>query len=215
MKKRNKIKLSSEKDDTIILLGGSFNPIHLGHLKMAESAYKQYLHPIVLLPNKSTYYKDNSSFASDEDRLNMLELVCDENDFLYYSDIEIIRGGVTHTVDTVRELKKAGFMTIYFIIGGDSLKWVDKWVDADELLESAVFLSAVRGETDKDSSAQIISRIKKEHPLSDIRLLDMNDTPISSADIRKKVIDGKSIKGLVSDSIERYIAENKLYKNNN
>lgn len=212
MKKRNKINLYDKKDDTIVLLGGSFNPIHNGHIAMAEAAHSEYGHDIVLLPNKSTYYKDNSNFTSDEYRIDMLELVNDEYSYIYYSDIEIIRGGITHTVDTIRELKNEyGYKTIYFIIGGDSLEWIDKWVDADELLDNVIFLTAVRGETDKEKSRSIIDRIKNEHPLSDIRLLNMKENPVSSSEIRDRLKNGLSIEGMVPMSVESYIIKNKLY----
>ena len=144
----------------IAILGGSFNPIHVGHIRMAESFYKQFGIDIVLMPNKTTYYKENRAFVSDEDRLNMLSLVAEHYPYMYFSDLEIIRGGVTHTIDTIRELKKVNISRdIYFIIGGDSLEWIDKWVDAEELISTVHFVSAIRGDTDLDRTKAIIDRL--------------------------------------------------------
>ena len=212
MTKRNKLNLSDRKSDKIFILGGSFNPVHFGHIAMAESVHDKFSCDVVFVPNKSTYYKDNSLLATDDDRLNMLELISEEYDYISYSDIEIIRGGITHTIDTVRELKGYGYRDIYFIIGGDSLEWIDRWVDADELLDSITFLTAVRGDTDREKSLAIIDRLKKEHPDSRVMLLDMKETPVSSSDIRNKLSAGKSVQGLVPESVEKYIINNNLYK---
>ena len=212
MTKRNKLNLSDRKSDKIFILGGSFNPVHFGHIAMAESVHDKFSCDVVFVPNKSTYYKDNSLLATDDDRLNMLELISEEYDYISYSDIEIIRGGITHTIDTVRELKGYGYRDIYFIIGGDSLEWIDRWVDADELLDSITFLTAVRGDTDREKSLAIIDRLKKEHPDSRVMLLDMKETPVSSSDIRNKLSAGKSVQGLVPESVEKYIIKNNLYK---
>ena len=212
MTKRNKLNLSDRKSDKIFILGGSFNPVHFGHIAMAESVHDKFSCDVVFVPNKSTYYKDNSLLATDDDRLNMLELISEEYDYISYSDIEIIRGGITHTIDTVRELKGYGYRDIYFIIGGDSLEWIDRWVDADELLDSITFLTAVRGDTDREKSLAIIDRLKEEHPDSRVMLLDMKETPVSSSDIRNKLSAGKSVQGLVPESVEKYIINNNLYK---
>ena len=212
MTKRNKLNLSDRKSDKIFILGGSFNPVHFGHIAMAESVHDKFSCDVVFVPNKSTYYKDNSLLATDDDRLNMLELISEEYDYISYSDIEIIRGGITHTIDTVRELKGYGYRDIYFIIGGDSLEWIDRWVDADELLDSITFLTAVRGDTDREKSLAIIDRLKEEHPDSRVMLLDMKETPVSSSDIRNKLSAGKLVQGLVPESVEKYIIKNNLYK---
>lgn len=213
MIRRNNLDLSQRRDDKIYILGGSFNPVHNGHIAMAESVHKMFSCEVVFVPNKSTYYKDNSLLATDEDRLCMLELLSDSYDYIRYSDIEIKRGGVTHTIDTVRELRNIyGYKDIYFIIGGDSLEWIDRWVDADELLESVKVLSAIRGETDRKKSMDIIERLKNEHPKSRVILLDMKDNPVSSSDIRKKISLGMPVGGLVPESVEEYIINNNLYK---
>ena len=197
----------------IAILGGSFNPIHLGHIRMAEAFYTQFGIDIVLMPNKTTYYKENKVFVSDKDRLNMLSLVAEQFPYMYYSDLEIIRGGVTHTIDTIRELRKADYTrNIYFLIGGDSLEWIDKWVDAEELLSTVHFVTAVRGDTDLDRTKTIIKRLRDEYPKSRISILDMEDTPISSSDIRKRLENGLDISGLVPDYIRDYISENNLFK---
>ena len=126
--------------------------------------------------------------------------------------MEIVRGGITHTIDTIRELKKLSpERKIYFIIGGDSLEWVDKWVDAEELLGSVTFLTAVRGKTDRQRASEIIDRIQSEYPKSHIEILDMYDIPISSSDIRRLRSEGEPIDGLVPDYIRDYIYENNLY----
>ena len=203
----------NKRKGDIAILGGSFNPIHNGHIAMAEAAHKQLGLDVVLMPNKTTYYKENKVFAPDEDRLNMLKLVAEDKEYIYYSDLEIKRGGVTHTIDTIRDFKDTDpDRTVYFIIGGDSLEWVDKWVDADILLSMTHFVTAVRGETDKTRSQSIIERLTKEFPESHISLLDMDSIAISSSDIRHKVSDGISIDGLVPDDVKDYINDNKLYK---
>ena len=203
----------AESFGDIAILGGSFNPIHSGHIEMAETAHRQLGLKVVLIPNKTTYYKENKVFAPDEDRLNMLELVASQYPYVYYTDLEIIRGGVTHTVDTIRDFHESDpERTIYFIIGGDSLEWVDKWVEAEELLRTVHFLTAVRGNTDKKRTQEIINRLKKDYPQSRFTILDMDETPISSSDIRQRIENGQSIDGLVPDYIKDYITKNNLYK---
>ncbi len=198
--------------DDIIILGGSFNPIHSGHLAMAQSAYDMFSLPIIIMPNKTTYYKENDSHIQDSDRLDMIRLVVETEDYLKFTDMEITRGGVTHTIDTIRLLKSINpDRKIYFIIGGDSLEWIDKWVNAEELLSSLTILSAIRGNTDRKRSEDIIRRIKAELPASDIRLLDMPDIPVSSSDIRSRVASGDSISGMVTPEVEKYIYDHKLY----
>ena len=200
----------------IAILGGSFNPIHNGHIAMADAAHDMCKTDVVLMPNKTTYYKDNKVFASDEDRLSMVRFAAEERDYLMYSDMEIKRGGVTHTIDTIRFLKGVNpNRRIYFIIGGDSLEWIDRWVDAEELLESITVLTAVRGATDRNRSEEIIRKIKDTIPASDIRLLDMNSMEISSTDIRKRAQENKSLRDLVPEKIEAFIKEKNIYNGAN
>lgn len=200
----------------IAILGGSFNPIHNGHIAMADAAHDMCKTDVVLMPNKTTYYKDNKVFASDEDRLSMVRYAAEERDYLMYSDMEIKRGGVTHTIDTIRFLKGVNpDRRIYFIIGGDSLEWIDRWVDAEELLESITVLTAVRGATDRNRSEEIIRKIKDTIPASDIRLLDMNSMEISSTDIRKRAQENKSLRDLVPEKIEAFIKEKNIYNGAN
>lgn len=200
----------------IAILGGSFNPIHNGHIAMADAAHEMCKTDVVLMPNKTTYYKDNKVFASDEDRLSMVRFAAEERDYLMYSDMEIKRGGVTHTIDTIRFLKGVNpDRRIYFIIGGDSLEWIDRWVDAEELLESITVLTSVRGATDRNRSEEIIRKIKDTIPASDIRLLDMNSMEISSTDIRKRAQENKSLRDLVPEKIEAFIKEKNIYNGAN
>lgn len=196
------------------ILGGSFNPIHKGHLKMAESAHDQFdLDDIVVMPNKTTYYKENMEFVSDEHRMNMIRSAIQDIPYLSVSDMEIVRGGVTRTIDTIREFKALyPDSELYFIIGGDSLEWVDRWVSADELLASVIFLTAVRGKTDIKRSKDIISRIKSEHPKSQIELLNMDDYPISSSEIREKIKIGENPSEMLPEKVYNYIVEHNLYK---
>lgn len=202
------------RENNITIMGGSFNPVHLGHLEMVKAAHSEYgLDNIVFMPNKSTYYKDNDKFAPDKDRINMINLMIKDYPYLSVSEMEIKRGGITHTIDTIRELKKEDQdRKIYFIIGGDSLEWVEKWVDADELLGSVTFLTAVRGKTDRDRSKDIIRDIYTRHSDAAILLLNMEECDISSTDIRLRASKGKSLKGLVTDEVAEYIKNNKLYR---
>ena len=144
--------------------------------------------------------------------MNMIRLAIEGKSYLSLSDMEIKRGGVTHTIDTVREYKSMyPDIDLYFIIGGDSLEWIDRWVEADELLDSMTILSAVRGETDIRRSKEIIERIKKEHPLSNIELLNMKQCAISSSDIRKKISIGEDVREMLPENVFRYIMEHELY----
>ena len=197
----------------IAILGGSFNPIHNGHISMAVTAHEQYGLNIILMPNSTTYYKENAYFAPNNHRIEMLRLVADRYDYMYYSDMEIVRGGITHTIDTIRELRNEDEgREIYFIIGGDSLEWIDKWVEADELLSIIHVLTAVRGSTDIVRTRELIAGITSVYSKSRIDILNMDNIDISSSSIRENIASNISITGLVPEYIENYIYTNKLYQ---
>jgi len=199
-----------EKD--IAVLGGSFNPIHMGHVMMGMTAARQFgFYRVTLMPNSVTYYKRHATdTVSDEERLEMLHLTAGEYPVFDVSDMEVRRGGTTYTIDTVLELRKT-YDKVYFIIGGDSLTWLGEWVRADELLAETTFLVAVRGEVGRRMAEGLIADLEKRFDKVDIRLLDMPETDISSTDIRRRVRTGGSLVGLVPDSVREYIYAGGLY----
>lgn len=207
--------LKDKNENRIVLFGGSFNPIHNGHIAIAEAAANEFgIDNIVLLPNKTTYYKEHSDrYASDEDRVRMLEIVAKAYPFLSVNDMEIKRGGVTRTIDTVDELlREDRDRKIYLIIGTDSLDWIDKWVDAERLLDNVSLIVAMRKGMDEEGFEEKTSILKAAHPDLEIYKLGLDKIDISSSEIRSRVKNGQVIEGMVPMDIIEYIVYRGLYE---
>ncbi|MCR4716817.1 MAG: nicotinate-nucleotide adenylyltransferase [Lachnospiraceae bacterium] len=192
------------------ILGGSFNPIHNGHLAIANEALKSMgLDYILIMPNRNPKYKEILE-SDNDDRADMVKLAVKNSDKLIYSDLELKREGATYTVDTLRELHKLQpDDEFYFIMGADSLLYFEEWRCPDEIASLAYLLVAIRGDGDYESC------IKKRDSFSfadKIIMLNSPDIPISSTDIRNRVKQGLSIDDLVPDSVKEYIIEHDLYK---
>lgn len=201
--------------NNIAILGGSFNPIHNGHLKLAIKAYESFpVSKVLIIPNYSTYYKEDAGKDATSDRMEMVKLAIKDYPYMEFSDIEIRRAGVTYTIDTIEELLNDDpSLKIHFIIGGDSLEYIDKWKRAKDLLSKVTVLTAVRDDVDTKKSRRLIADLKSRYVNADIRLMDMKGVVISSSDIRNRVMAGISIEGLVPPQVEEYIINNGLYKN--
>ena len=196
------------------ILGGSYNPIHNAHLAMAECAHRQFDIPeILLMPTSRTYYKDDSELLEPEKRMDMIRMAIEEvrgQKYMKPSSLDIDRGGVTYTYDTITELKEF-YDKIYFIIGTDSFMYIDKWHRSEDFLPECTLLVSQRVTDHKDEVDAQYSYLTESYG-ADILFMDMEIMPISSSDIRKRIRTGRSVKGMVPDSIVKYIADNGLYK---
>lgn len=198
------------------LLGGTFNPVHQGHLMMAADALDHFaLERVLFVPAALPPHKSLSRLADAVHRVSMLRLAV-ESEPRYDVEIdEIRRGGVSYSVDTVRRLQ-ARYPTarLYFIIGGDTLLELRTWKDIGQLLELCEFVTIARpgfAAEKLDSAALGLpdpwpARLRS-HVVTD-HLVE-----ISSTDIRQRVARGLSIRHLVPEAVGRYIAEHQLYMN--
>lgn len=201
------------KSSCIGVLGGSFNPIHSGHIELAIKAHEQYKMPkILLMPTFKSYYKDSSVYAGSDQRLQMTALAACEcgSGFLEASSMDIDRGKITYTCDTVDELSRS-YKEIFFIVGSDSLMYIDKWKNADIFLRKCVILYAQR-KGDNVNELKNKADYLKNHFHADVREIKNVNVPVSSSDIRSMIKKGNSISGLVPESVEKYIKDNNLYK---
>ena len=184
------------------IMGGTFNPIHHGHLILAQTAYEQFqLDQILFIPNKNPYYKKLHQDVTEKHRSDMVKLAIEDNDAFAFSDVELDRDGTTYTVDTLRIL----------IMGADSLYHFETWKDAQEILRMATLLVATR---DSVAIHNIESQIEYlEEKYEDVRIycLTAPSLEISSSSLRNWVRKGRSIKYLVPEKVEAYIKENGLY----
>lgn len=183
------------------ILGGTFNPIHIGHLAIAQMAKeKAGLDKVIFVPAFIPPHKTVANLAAAKDRLVMVRLAIADNPSFEVSDYEIRKGGKSFSIETVRHFrevfrKKA---KLYFIIGGDSLTMLPTWKQIDELLQLVTFIAVNR--PGYQSSRGAMRHIAVESELN-----------ISSSDLRKRVIQGKTIKYLVPDKVIRYIGQHKIY----
>jgi len=199
------------------ILGGSFNPIHNGHISLAKAALNEYsLDRVLIMPNCDTYYKKDADI-SDHDRMNMIQLAVRGLKNIVPSDIELKRGGITYTIDTMRYLiekdKEEGVINDYFfIIGGDTLHNLYYWREIDELFKVMTFLATVRDDVDTKEMEKLKDGYTLKHSEARIGFLHTDKNPVSSSLIRKKVAEGEDVSMYLPEAVNRYIKIRNLYK---
>ncbi|MDD5108279.1 MAG: nicotinate-nucleotide adenylyltransferase [Candidatus Omnitrophica bacterium] len=184
------------------ILGGTFNPVHIGHLILAEEVREKLgLGRIIFIPTALPPHKDNVDIAPAPDRLKMLKLAIKGNKFFGFSDIEIKRKGRSYTIDTLKELKNKFIQDeLYFIIGSDLLKYLNEWKDLNEINKMVKFVAATRPGYPLEQIPSYIQKLA-------IRAVD-----VSGFEVRQCIKENKSFRYLVPDKVFDFINKRKLYK---
>ena len=197
------------------ILGGTFDPIHIGHLVLAESARDMAeLDEIRFLPSGHSYFKDHRGdpVSSPEDRLRMCELAVADNPYFTVSDMEIRRAGNSYTFETMEALRDAEPDTrFFFICGADSLLQMRSWRCPERLFASCGILAAARqGEFSMEALRREREALRREFQ-ADITLLSMRGMQISSTELREDVRKGYSVRYRVPEPVIDYMKAHRLY----
>lgn len=200
------------KRKQIVIFGGCFNPPLNSHFSLAEQIINEYsdIEKIVFVPVNSKYQK--ADLISNEHRYQMLKLVCDKNNKLDVSRIELDSDRPLYTIETLRIFQKTySEYEIAFIIGSDNLKELDTWKKADELTKDFKIYVLERA---KDNIEEIIKSNKflNSNRQAFIKAKENITSNLSSTFVRKKLKSGKSVRYLTPDEVVSYIKENKLYQ---
>lgn len=193
------------------IMGGTFDPIHNGHLIMAEYAKSHLkLDKIIFIPSGVHPFKDNKHITDSKKRIEMITLSIESNKDFQISTIEIDRKGITYTIDTIKELKKEYIEDeIYFIIGTDIVFEIEKWKDFEKLKELCKFVLFYR--IGKNKSEEKIEELETKYEIR-FEKVQAPIIEISSTEIRKRIKNNLSIKYLVNEEVEEYILKYNLYK---
>ncbi|MCO8193480.1 nicotinate (nicotinamide) nucleotide adenylyltransferase [Anaerofustis sp. NSJ-163] len=192
-------------------LGGSFNPIHNGHIKLALSAKKEFsLDKVLFIPTNINPIKENKSKVSTMQRLKMVELAIEEYPFFEIDTYEIDKKGVSYTIDTVSYLKDK-YNDLFFIGGADLVFEIHKWKDYETLLKEVNFIIANRPPYKKEELKEKTDLLNKEYNAKITLLENFNLIDLSSSEIRKNILKNNSLK--IPKKVAQYIIENNLYYN--
>jgi nicotinate-nucleotide adenylyltransferase len=190
------------------IMGGTFDPIHMGHLIIAELAKEAGgFDEIWFMPSYQPPHKTPLRSASAEERARMVEEAIRGNPSFRLERLEIERGGVSYTVDTVKELNRLyPEHRFSWIIGGDMVEYLPYWHRLDEIVQHARFFGVAR------PGFRIDPKKLPNCLEGKITIADMPEFDISSTQIRNRIADGQSIRYLVPDAVRAYITENRLYE---
>ena len=184
----------------IAILGGTFNPPHLGHLIIASEVQAQLnFDEIWFMPNQEPPHKESTIGVNSAQRLEMVRRAVSDNPLFKIQTIELERTGRSYTFDTMKLLTEKYDADFHFIIGADMIEYLPKWSKIEELVKLVTFVGVNRPDYDKQSTYPII-------------LMDVPNIEISSCMIREKVKMGKSIRYFVPKTVMEYIEENGLYE---
>jgi len=196
------------------VLGGTFNPIHYGHLIIASFACDHFnLRKVLFIPNRIPPHKNPEEIASPEERMDMVKLAIEDDPRFEVLDIEIKREGISYTYYTIRELKKF-YPHLAFIFGKDSLLY-SKWYNLEGIME-LLDLVIVADRLSPAPSPDLLSEFARHPVLSryidKISILPAPIIQISSSMIRERIRKGLSVKYLLPEKVERYILEKGIYR---
>ena len=187
-------------------MGGTFDPIHHGHLVAASEVADGFgLDEVVFVPTGQPWQKADRQVSAAEDRYLMTVIATASNPRFQVSRVDIDRAGPTYTVDTLREMRDryGDAAELYFITGADALARILSWKEADQLFALANFVGVTRPGFEL-SDAHL--------PADTVRLVRVSAMAISSTDCRRRVAAGKPVWYLVPDGVVQYIAKRNLYR---
>lgn len=196
------------------IMGGTFNPIHNGHLALAEYAMDELkLDEIWFIPTGCSYMKkDVPDILPGEERLMMAQLATQDNERMKCLDIEIKRDGYTYSYETLEQLKcEYPGKQFYFIFGADCLFTIENWRYPERIFENCTVVAAVRNGADVVQMKHKIAELSDKYH-TDICLLPFLNLEISSTMIRERIRDGKSVRYLTPDSVTAYINQKQFYR---
>ena len=193
------------------VFGGTFDPVHVAHLHMAQCALEQAgLDKVVFVPNGTPPHKENQRILSASHRYNMLRLATEDNPGFEVSDYEISRQGYCYTVDTMRAFRSDNPDCEYvFVIGADSLDYVDKWYQAPQLIAENHFVVALRNFRQGYDFEANIRKIRDMG--GSVEIVEMPPLDVSSTYIRELASKGCNVGYLTTYKVGCYIRDNKLY----
>nr|WP_290368167.1 nicotinate-nucleotide adenylyltransferase [Periweissella ghanensis] len=196
--------LESEPDEVkrrVGIMGGTFNPIHNGHLIMAEQVHSQLgLDEILFIPNNIPPHIDTKTAIDGETRAHLIELAIADNPHFNLDRIELTKGGVSYSIETIAQLKQQHPDTeYYFIIGADEVAYLPKWHRIEELVTMVTFVAVKRTGFTQPSTYPVI-------------WIDTPLVEISSTDLRQRIEQQRSIRYLVPVKVAEYIVKNGLYQ---
>ena len=195
------------------VFGGTFDPIHMGHLVVAEEARVQLgLDEVLFVPAGRPWFKSDVPVTDADHRLTMVELSVASNPAFRPSDIEITRPGPTYTTDTLESLREelGDTVQLYVILGADALSDLERWHEPQRILE----LAEIVGVTRPSHGRVDLGRLEASLGISgdSLKLLEGPLIEVSGTDIRRRIREGRSIKYLVPETVEAYILEQGLYR---
>jgi nicotinate-nucleotide adenylyltransferase len=192
------------------VFGGTFNPPHLGHLVCAQEAYLQLgLDRVVLMPTSRPPHKAVPDDPGPEHRLELCRRAIGDDERMEVSDLEVVRQGLSYTVDTLQELSSTSpDNELFLILGGDVAAGLPSWREPERILAFATPALAARSGTPETAVTEALSRVPGGERA---RFFQMPTVEISSTMIRERAAAGLSIRYLVPDDVEHYIVEHRLY----
>ena len=201
------------------IMGGTFNPIHVGHVEIAKASYEQYeLDEVWFMPNHIPAYKSEKNIVSGSQRLKMVELAIMDYPYFNTSDFEIKREGKTYSYETFTLLKDMyPDYSFFFIMGADSLFYFEKWMHPEIILKYSTVLVAARDENGIDEINERIKLLEESFGNNNFYVVNCNSINCSSSKLREYLHDPDSdmmdyIKKYIPQRVLKYIEQNHLYK---
>lgn len=210
---KESIEINKQMKEKVGIMGGTFNPIHNGHLLLAQAARESLnLDRILFMPSGNSYMKETSQILDGDTRAQMVRLALLENPYFLFSDLELKREGATYTCDTLAILKAQNPQTqYYFILGEDNLLTLKCWKNPAFILQNCVIAGAVRASEDNTQIKKAAELLKKEYQ-ADIRILPTRRIDISSSEIRERLKNGQSVRYMLPERVYDYIQKKRLYR---
>ena len=196
------------------IMGGTFDPIHYGHLVAAEAARVEFgLEKVIFMPVGKPPHKQQQNITEPEHRYHMTVLATSSNPGFEVSRLEVDKEGLSYSFDTVKDLKRihGEDLTIYFITGADAVLELSTWHRVQELMALCKFIAVARPGFDNLDLEQKIGEISSKYK-AEIICIEVPLLAISSTDIRNRVRNGKPIRYLLPEAVEKYIEEKGLYR---
>lgn len=194
------------------ILGGTFNPVHNGHINMALSFLEKLkLDRVVFIPVWSPPHKNASELVPASDRLEMCRLACTGNEGLSVSNIEIRRGGKSYTVDTLRELNKiTPESKLFLITGADMFVTLEHWKNFEEIMQLAALCACSRKEGELSQLSFFARKFEREYK-AECYVENFPVTDVSSTQVRRIIRSGGDVSGFLPEPVMDYIKSKGLY----